>query len=1154
MQVENNDSIKEYYVKLHNMYKNAVNMLTAINQSLSTKASEITIDLANTDNTTTTVRIPSFLYLENKIEQLDNNFSNLFDMPNSGEAWFSKSSNMYKLKMIKSNVAPLAPEFSTNNIYASLKDTNILKDLVSPRTFLKIDIDNLPDNISKMYMKKFVIFDKTVFDDLSAMNISSYDEFVAAIYNYNKGVDYEEYDSELKLPIRKDTYKSQFKIVDIPTLKDTGETNPWTDTTNGNHKHLSYKLYLDTLEYQDQEDSSIVMTLKVGDTICLGNELVVYKIKNVDFTENSVIVEEMVGHVALQTYDENSQMQLSLYNDNYAKYHYVEVPLEENPYICIFLGTIYNNVRSLFSSPYIVDLNSIYIKDDYGNFIKDSFGNKMNYIDYYNSYCTNIGDLILGITESAYPQLSNYTAKQLNELQNSESVKTAVSGTINGTDILKVVPINKHLTDDVTSEDVINLHSQKNDLNSRLSTVQDNIDQTYSTMISTDFSQNTTITQEALQSQLSKYYTERTTLQKQLNAVIDNINSKASDLNGITSSIKYRIRGITNIDDLEELIKGLSDVKCSIVSCEVQYKYKSTSKDTTSLTVINSSTFTDWNRLFNQDRERKLVFDTGINSFGLQFEDYKSTDNIIKWNQIDIPIQSGEDVVIRVRYKLNIGQPFVNIYTPWSDEVTVIFPAEYNDDVELKTILEQNEDDSITALLSKKLMDDGYEEHITNKVVSSDQIFFHQPEYIYSGFNTAENNLISLKDKLIDMDNYIEKYRTYIENESNGKFEVSISFDNTSVVLNPSNINKINIYNSDHITGKFIKKEMTITIKNTGDINVNLYSIFPGDTSTPLLTTNIDSYNKRLETYERVPLMINNEISPQYLGQWIYFRETNPYTSADIYHNTIDQRNSDEANARKGDNLSFLYSKGATDYIGKDNSQVLLGYRARSVSNDEERLSINSMIDVFGKLNNWISNPNVETKEAVQSAIRDNLKILNVDELSYNERSWDYFLYTNSKYHPKAVDADSNVYLMMFEDIQGKNSNGQTVWLDDNTSITNFLANYSPAGFTQDSDFSGAFLYPNIDAKSQIMTSGGEQSSLAIKVGQSVSIPIIFEYYLDGSVHTSITKSLFFDIRNSLITNPINYMIQITGNYDMTATGDVYSSFDNVELQDEVTQ
>ena len=66
MQVENNDSIKEYYVKLHNMYKNAVNMLTAINQSLSTKASEITIDLANTDNTTTTVRIPSFLYLENK--------------------------------------------------------------------------------------------------------------------------------------------------------------------------------------------------------------------------------------------------------------------------------------------------------------------------------------------------------------------------------------------------------------------------------------------------------------------------------------------------------------------------------------------------------------------------------------------------------------------------------------------------------------------------------------------------------------------------------------------------------------------------------------------------------------------------------------------------------------------------------------------------------------------------------------------------------------------------------------------------------------------------------------------------------------------------------------------------------------------------------
>ena len=52
-----------------------------------------------------------------------------------------------------------------------------------------------------------------------------------------------------------------------------------------------------------------------------------------------------------------------IYNEDYSAYHYVQVPLEENPYICIFLGTISNNIRSTLSDAYLVDLNKIFIKD-----------------------------------------------------------------------------------------------------------------------------------------------------------------------------------------------------------------------------------------------------------------------------------------------------------------------------------------------------------------------------------------------------------------------------------------------------------------------------------------------------------------------------------------------------------------------------------------------------------------------------------------------------------------------------------------------------------------------------------------------------------------------------------------------------------------------
>ena len=136
-------------------------------------------------------------------------------------------------------------------------------------------------------------------------------------------------------------------------------------------------------------------------------------------------------------------------------------------------------MRSLLSAPYFVDLSTVIMKDANGNTMKDEYGNDITYLDYYNAYCVNIGDLIKGLTESAYPQISNYTPVQLNLLQSSEQIKETVSASISGENVLQVVPINKHLTDDSASEEIINLHAQKNDLNAKLNTLRDSINDTY---------------------------------------------------------------------------------------------------------------------------------------------------------------------------------------------------------------------------------------------------------------------------------------------------------------------------------------------------------------------------------------------------------------------------------------------------------------------------------------------------------------------------------------------------------------------------------------------------------------------------------------------------------------------------------------------------
>ena len=138
-----NNSLKEYYVKLHTLYNNAINILTAINQSLSTNASEVSIELFE-NNTSSTVKIPSFLYLDNKLEQLENSFSNLFNMPQTGEAWFSNDGSMYKLQLVRSNTAPLSPAINTSKLVAGFSNNEFIKDLVNPRTYIRLNIDNLP--------------------------------------------------------------------------------------------------------------------------------------------------------------------------------------------------------------------------------------------------------------------------------------------------------------------------------------------------------------------------------------------------------------------------------------------------------------------------------------------------------------------------------------------------------------------------------------------------------------------------------------------------------------------------------------------------------------------------------------------------------------------------------------------------------------------------------------------------------------------------------------------------------------------------------------------------------------------------------------------------------------------------------------------------
>ena len=1137
--MENANSIKEYYIKIEKMMNNAVNILTAIEQSLSTQSPEINIDLVNTnsneDIVSTSLRIPSYLYLENKIEQLDNIISNLFTIPKSGEAWFEKTSNMYKLALVKSNNAPVIPEISNlSTLGFNIKENNIFKDLVNPKTYIRLNIKNLPEYITQMAVNKFIIYNSSDADYLKLFD--SYSDVKNALFNKQKGVDYEEYESIIDLPIKADKFKSFFKI---ETINDEDLEN--------------IKLRLDTLTYYDKEDSSIQYNIKKGDLLCLSNDYAIYRVKDIqniynninadDTNEYYITVEEYIGHIRLQTYEENSEMYLQIYNESYDSYHYVDIPLEENPNIIVFISALHNNIRSSYSNAIHLDLNQIYMRDQNGNYILDEGDNKISYIDYYKKYCKNIGDLMDGISKISYPQITNFTNDELKRLTDSDELKNIVTNTLYSNDdiILKVTRINSHLIDEEITKNVINLHNQKNEINNQLKAVQDNVDQIYSQLTSTDFTQQSNISQDSLRSQLNDYYNERLTLEKQLVSIVDNIDKVKSNILGISDS-KYRVRGVTDANDrydssiespIVAFLHNQFGDNCDIIGMDVEYKYKTATKDSTSILSNNDVLFTDWNKLHNIERERYLKFDPSSNKYTIEYSNYNSTSNVIKWNQIDIPINQGEDVVIRVRYKYNIGQPFINLYTPWSDETTVIFPNEYSETTDISSILSINDNDVINASFLNTLIRNGYEEHIAGKLIDNAQIFYHMPENIYSGFNTPENNLISLKDKLIEINNEMTTYKAAIDAEVNSKYEIYLEWDNNTIKLSNSSINNIAINEViNGVTDSFIKKEMNIVIKNTGNIPIKFYSMFPGNIDIPLLDVDNMYFNSYLENYDRVPLLLYGSsipsecIMPQYMGQWIYFRQTNPYTNISLYYDDNVQRSYDNLNIKGGTAAEF---QGQLDqYLGVNNKQVLLPYINRVKTN---------------ATNNW-------GILSFEKTVNESNKIINAKPLyqtySENNANNDFktYLYSN-------VDDSYNNYILKYENIKSL-KNSKSTYLSSNISLSNFIKNTNKTSVNY---YNGAFFIPELLSKSQILCDvKGKEQYKTLEVGNTLTIPLLFEYFLmpdDESTNVSISKSLAFDIKSSLIKDPEHYILTITAKYDysqtLSATQSFQASIDGLE-------
>lgn len=919
-------NIADYLTRIESLTSTNLQILKTINDSFFTKKNHL---FAEVDNTTYV--IPSFISLENKINMLQENFENLVKSPENSEAYFNFDGNTRAIEVRKYSHVPDSLTLPTVSTY-SVEANDVFKDFLTPLPYINFDLPTLPNDIVEVNVKKIIAKNdnlKALFRNKLSYTVNHYDNEgnltdIETLYNqsinepygnvykmllnYKNDIDYIEYDTIYKLPMRKNIGTGTYIIESVISDIIDDDLNEIVTLKIKDDNKLTYKAFDDTIE----------RPLKIGDHLTNFDGTGKVVIKEIRFATNTIVVQvvngEYLNFLGTTEYDTNNGKdihdfsKLKFYADiDFDLDKYIKVPLEEDQYIYIAIAAVNSrmNVQSSWGNGII--LNTYSLKN-----------NDTDFNTYYKNNVKNLGDVLL--------EVSNMITSPITELsQNVFNRLTSLKPEITKND-LSVMMINKHLNNSNTVKNIRNAYNQKKTAENELVKIQNNIKEINEILAKVSFNDTTGI-YNTYTSQLNTLKQQESDTIARINNAINTISLSVNSAEIPIENAKYRIRGFYNLKD-ETIIDNIN-VKEHVIGLQVQYRYKNISTELGNAVSINASNgqtqiYSDWN-VYNTKNKLKIAsFYNGVYKY--EYEQDNETKNEPSYNQIDIPITQGETVDIRVRVVYDFGQPYITMMSEWSDIINIPFPTEFTTDVPVLTIIEENNKDIESNRFNDILKTGGITDHINDKLIDNNINYYHKPEHIASGYYTEERRVIPLKDKLESIVNDIALLKSDVLG-INGSCKVSIRIGNSDLELKSMtsaiNIHPYNLFNEDEfitdtsyewiyetINGVKTKTDkigviLNLVLSNPTNSVIKLYPLFYGPSAVPLYNstskivdkdsyiiattdktedgTEATSYNSIYYAYKNG---INYESNKQLCNQFITFRTKNVYTGEDFYSKT----------------------------------------------------------------------------------------------------------------------------------------------------------------------------------------------------------------------------------------------------------------------------
>lgn len=832
--------------------KNSLEIISRLEEVFSSNNESIILEYTLKDGSIETKEIESHGFMMQEFRRINASLESITGLDSLSSANIKLPDGSIKTIITSEIAVEPKPILSVGKpLFFHKKNNKPADQLLDPLPFIKFDLTGKVNADTNQVVVKKILLRLDTPQDIDVFNTEingvslTYDDLITKLND--NGITSKEFDQVIGLPPKSPKFSGTFNVMnifkrDITTLVDQKEFV---------EKKLVYKL--DTILYKDLEGDESDVALKNGDELLVNDSEfrdTKYKISTIDVSNNEITLKKTQGFRNITIGVGKLAISPSFINS-----FEIEVGINIDEYMVVFFKPLNPNL----------------------NVISTDWGEGIGLL---TSELIDFDDKLINVPfDEYYDNFINDSGKNLSALTNENFIplQDAIepNAPVLNVEDFQVVKINKHREDTQGVETIRKKFAEKNKTKKDIEKIDAAIDK-QKTLIATGDYKNSRGKKNA-QTILDDLFIKRGTKTTQFSTLVDDLVAKIKDTTSFTP--KHRVRGYVEIPQPKYLNEEKKTGLQEVIQYEYQYRYLR--KDNTSVeadsfkftqripvpTTLTSAktsvdienpviieekkaTFSRWTKVMTSRKAKEILVEDKIvptskdanNIIKIRttknVEENTNDPDIINFNQIDIPISTGENVEIRVRSISEAGYP--NKYSNWSKSIIIEFPEELT--IDNTSIGSEAQEEQTKSNLLRELNAIGLTDHLSNSIEIGGDIFDHPASRIATSFKTPENKPVDVNQVLIDHKAEIDALRAIISAEI-AEMSVAITDESGNELVKVSNNDTVNLFAGfykDLVAtesvpkGEVVTKLYFIEVSNISNVLLELLSYSPGIIDEPL--------------------------------------------------------------------------------------------------------------------------------------------------------------------------------------------------------------------------------------------------------------------------------------------------------------------------------